>query len=195
METILLKVGHFSALFVQNRPKFYRRIVRPFHFLFGQFWLMWPNNRPVGNTVYLGRAWSKAVDDVGAGLGAQHPVPDGRHRKVEQKEHWKTRQYITNFAITTKTKWRRREEIYNALFNRFFHLKRLRFNKNKHKIHNFMTNGLLISRNTKKILHQASISEPSALNIQKYKNFNTVYHGVLRGAKRLYYTSKLEEFN
>jgi hypothetical protein len=82
---------------------------------------------------------------------------------------------------------------YNGLYNRFFQVKRTRFNKNKHKIHNFMTNGLLVSRNTKKNLHMTSISDPSAINIQRYKNFKTIYHRVLRGAKRLYYTSKLEE--
>ncbi len=38
-----------------------------------------------------------------------------------------------------------------------------------------------------------SISDPSAINIQRYKNFKTIYHRVLRGAKRLYFTSKLEE--
>jgi hypothetical protein len=35
--------------------------------------------------------------------------------------------------------------IYNGLYNRFFQIKQTRFNKNKHKIHNFMTNGLLVS--------------------------------------------------
>jgi hypothetical protein len=63
-------------------------------------------------------------------------------------------------------------------------LKRKRFNRNRHKINNFMTNGLLTSRNTKKILHKASISDPSAANIQKYKNFKTVYQRVIRGAKK-----------
>ncbi len=43
-----LKFGPFSALFVRNRPKFGRRIVWLLHFLFGPFWLMRPNNRPVG---------------------------------------------------------------------------------------------------------------------------------------------------
>ncbi len=46
-----LKFGPFSALFVHNRPKFGRRFVRPLHILFGPFWLMRPNNRPVDNTV------------------------------------------------------------------------------------------------------------------------------------------------
>jgi hypothetical protein len=40
--------------------------------------------------------------------------------------------------------------IYNSAYNRNFPIKRQRFNKNRHKINNFMTNGLLISRNTKK---------------------------------------------
>ncbi len=55
-----------------------------------------------------------------------------------------------------------------------------------------MTNGLLISRNTKKILHRASVSDPSAANLQKYKNYKTIYQRVIRGAKKLYFTSKLE---
>jgi len=82
--------------------------------------------------------------------------------------------------------------IYSNIYSRNFPLMRKRFNRNKHKINNFMTNGLLISRNTKKVLHRASISDPSAANIQKYKNFKTIYQRVIRGAKRLYFTSKLE---
>jgi hypothetical protein len=82
--------------------------------------------------------------------------------------------------------------IYNSAYNRNFPIKRQRFNKNRHKINNFMTNSLLISRNTKKILHRASVSDPSAANLQKYKNYKTIYQRVIRGAKKLYFTSKLE---
>ncbi len=39
---------------------------------------------------------------------------------------------------------------------------------------------------------QKSLSVPSAENITKYKNYKSVYHRVLRGAKKLYFTSKLE---
>jgi hypothetical protein len=84
-------------------------------------------------------------------------------------------------------------QIYNTLFNRIFRVKRTRFNKNVHKMQNFMTRGLLISRNNKKILHKSSIAFPTVENIQKYKNYKTVYQRVLRGAKKLYFTSKLEE--
>jgi hypothetical protein len=38
-----------------------------------------------------------------------------------------------------------------------------------------------------------SISDPSAANIQKYKNFKSIYQRVIRGAKKLYFTNKLEE--
>jgi len=82
---------------------------------------------------------------------------------------------------------------YIEAYNRNFPLKRQRFNKNIHKLNNFMTRGLLISRNTKNTLHKASVTVPTAENIQKYKNFKTIYQRVLRGAKKLYFTSKLEE--
>ncbi len=56
-----------------------------------------------------------------------------------------------------------------------------------------MTNGLLISRSTKKTLHKASIANPSAENVNKFKTFKTIYQRVLRAAKKLYFTSKLQE--
>jgi hypothetical protein len=84
-------------------------------------------------------------------------------------------------------------KVYNMLYNRIFRLKRTRFNKNIHKKQNFMTRGLLISRNTRKTLHKSSVAFPTAENVQKYKNYKTIYQRVLRGAKKLYFTSKLEE--
>jgi hypothetical protein len=83
--------------------------------------------------------------------------------------------------------------VYKSNYNRIFKLKQTRFNKNIHKIQKFMTAGLLISRNSKKALHLQSISDPSAANIQKYKNYKSVYQRVIRGAKKLYFTNKLEE--
>jgi hypothetical protein len=54
-----------------------------------------------------------------------------------------------------------------------------------------MTLGLLVSRNTKNKLHKTSITIPTVENIQRYKNFKSTYFRVLRGAKKLYFTSKL----
>jgi hypothetical protein len=50
----------------------------------------------------------------------------------------------------------------------------------------------MVSRLNKKNLHKKSLSVPSAENITKYKNYKSVYQRVLRGAKKLYFTSKLE---
>jgi hypothetical protein len=83
-------------------------------------------------------------------------------------------------------------KIYADMYNRIFSLKRTRFNKNIHKINNFMSAGLLVSRNNKKLLHKQSLSVPSAENILNYKNFKTVYFRVIRAAKKLYFTAKLE---
>ncbi len=55
-----------------------------------------------------------------------------------------------------------------------------------------MTAGLLVSRKSKKTLHKKSLSDPSAENISNYKTFKTIYSRVLRAAKKLYFTSKLE---
>jgi hypothetical protein len=81
---------------------------------------------------------------------------------------------------------------YNTIFERSFPLRRVRFNKNIHKLQNFMTNGLLVSRNTKNVLHKTSIADPTDANIRKYKAFKTIYQRVSRAAKKLYFTSKLE---
>jgi hypothetical protein len=62
-----------------------------------------------------------------------------------------------------------------------------------YKIKNFMTRGLLTSRNIIKILHRTSLAFPTAENVQRYKNFKTLYQRVLRAAKKRNFTSKLEE--
>ncbi len=49
-----------------------------------------------------------------------------------------------------------------------------------------------MSRKTKQLLHKNSISSPSVDNIAKYENFKTIYQRVIRAAKKLYFTSKLE---
>ncbi len=72
-------------------------------------------------------------------------------------------------------------------------LKRQRFNKNIHTKNPFMTLGLLVSRNTKNKLHKISLTNPTDDNIQRYKKFKATYFRVLRGTKKLYFTSKLTE--
>ncbi len=42
-------------------------------------------------------------------------------------------------------------------------------------------------------MHKISIVEPTVANIQKYKQFKSIYSRVLRDAKKLYFTAKLAE--
>jgi hypothetical protein len=55
-----------------------------------------------------------------------------------------------------------------------------------------MTQGLLVSRNTKNRLHKLSIANPNVANIQRYKTYKTLYFKIVRGAKKLYFTNKLD---
>jgi hypothetical protein len=48
-KTNFQKLGPFSAIPVQNRPKISRSFIGPFQFLTGPGGVMWPNNRRVGH--------------------------------------------------------------------------------------------------------------------------------------------------
>jgi hypothetical protein len=77
---------------------------------------------------------------------------------------------------------------YEACHNANFPFIRQRFNKSIHKKQPFMTQGLLVSRNTKNKLHKLSISNPEAATIERYKTYKTLYLKTVRGAKKLYFT-------
>jgi hypothetical protein len=56
-----------------------------------------------------------------------------------------------------------------------------------------MTAGLLVSRNTKNHLHKKSVANPLPENIQRYKTFKTIYFRVIRAAKKLHITNKIND--
>jgi hypothetical protein len=58
---------------------------------------------------------------------------------------------------------------YSSCHDANFPLTKKLFNKKIHKRHPFMTQGLLISRNTKNKLHKIVTADPNPLNIQNYK--------------------------
>jgi hypothetical protein len=91
-------------------------------------------------------------------------------------------------------------ESYNIFWNSYkechdanFPLTRKRFNKIFHKKQQFMSQGLLISRNTKNKLHKKATAEPTLGNIERYKTYKTLYFRTVRGAKKLYFTNKLKD--
>jgi hypothetical protein len=81
---------------------------------------------------------------------------------------------------------------YSELFEAIFPKKKVRFNRNIHKMSPFMTAGLLVSRATKNQLFKSKLLDNSPANIQRYKDFKTVYAKTLRAAKKLYFHQKLE---
>jgi hypothetical protein len=82
---------------------------------------------------------------------------------------------------------------YNELFQFNFPLKKTRFNKNIHSIKPFMTQGLLKSRETKKNLYLATLTDNTALALQRYRTIKNLYFKTLRAMKKLHYSNKLEE--
>jgi len=83
--------------------------------------------------------------------------------------------------------------IYNFHFANSFPLTKIKFNKNLHKINSYMSAGLLISRGTKNNLHKQSLSNPTPLIINQYKQFRNLYAKTLRAAKILHVQAKLKD--
>jgi hypothetical protein len=66
-------------------------------------------------------------------------------------------------------------QTFNDLYELRFPERKIKFNKNFHKIKNWMTQGLLVSRLTKIRLGKISIKMPTCENITSYKNYCNLY--------------------
>jgi hypothetical protein len=73
---------------------------------------------------------------------------------------------------------------FKTLYDLCFPIKTCRFNRNYHKLNNFMTNGLLTSRKNKVNLHKKALLDPSAQNLQIYKTFRNLYNKLVRISKK-----------
>ena len=54
-----------------------------------------------------------------------------------------------------------------------------------------MTQGLLVSRQSKIKLHKISIQSPNSSNIERYKKFRNLYNTVMRASKKMYFEKNL----
>jgi len=79
----------------------------------------------------------------------------------------------------------------SPLLDLYFPYKTPKFNKNFHKIHSYMTSGLLTSRRNKAVLHKQSILQPTPENISYYKTFRNIYNKLIRASKKLYFENEL----
>ena len=83
---------------------------------------------------------------------------------------------------------------FSTLFNLYLPEKTTRFNKNKVKINDFMTKGLLTSRLQKNKLHKIAIKEPTSSNLNAYKTYRNIFNATLRKSKKLYYETNLLKY-
>ena len=84
-------------------------------------------------------------------------------------------------------------KIYSTLHDLHFPLTTSRFNKNIHKISNFMTTGLLISRNTKLKLHKVALTDNVQFNWQQYRTYRNIFNKTVKLSKKIHYLSNIEQ--
>jgi hypothetical protein len=82
---------------------------------------------------------------------------------------------------------------FNLLYQLHFPEKKVKINKNYHKLNAFMTKGLLISRRKKLELHKLSLTNPDRFSIV-YKTYRNLYNSVLRASKKLYIENNFKKF-
>jgi len=84
-------------------------------------------------------------------------------------------------------------EDFSNLYNLNFPLKKVKPNKNFHKINPFMTLGLLTSRREKIRLHKKSLAFPTQDNILTYRRYRNVFARILKASKKLYYATEFSK--
>ena len=74
---------------------------------------------------------------------------------------------------------------YFRLHDHHFPLTSTKFNKNFHKISDFMTTGLLISWSNKLKLHKIALTDNVPYNWTQYKNYRNVFNKTVRASKKV----------
>ena len=81
-----------------------------------------------------------------------------------------------------------------ALYDLYFPLKKIRFNKKFHKIEKWMSLGLLTSRREKNRLSKLCFTHPNVLNLTTYKKYRNLFNILVRAAKKLFYDKLFQKF-
>ena len=82
-------------------------------------------------------------------------------------------------------------DIYKLLHDQHFPMTTTRFNKNLHKVTDFMTFGLLTSRRTKITLHKKALTHNTNENWLAYRTYRNLFNKILRTSKKLHYERQL----
>jgi hypothetical protein len=84
-------------------------------------------------------------------------------------------------------------QTFQDLYVLHFPIKRTRFNKNVHRITNYMTAGLLISRSNKNKLHKISLTQPTEINRDNYIAYRNMYNKLIKLSKKLYFEDNIKK--
>ncbi len=76
------------------------------------------------------------------------------------------------------------EENFNFLYKLYFPDIKTKFNKNIHKLENWMSKGLLISRTEKIWLYKYSLVHPNPVTKSAFKKYRNIYNYLIRAAKK-----------
>ena len=82
-------------------------------------------------------------------------------------------------------------ETFSTLFDIFFPLHQVKFNKNIHPLNPYMTPGLMVSRRRKLKLYRLSKSKPTPENIRKFQIYRNIYNKTCRKSKQMYFEKKI----
>ena len=82
---------------------------------------------------------------------------------------------------------------FKTLYDINFPIVKTKLNKNIHKIANYMTQGLLVSRRKKIELLKTSMQHPSRESTHIYKTYRNLYNKVMRASKKAYFDSSLKK--
>lgn len=83
--------------------------------------------------------------------------------------------------------------IFNESYQRHFPFKKVKLNRNIHKVEPFMTNALLKSRKTKFYLYNVKLKKPTQENVSKYNEYRKCYNKAIKTGKKLYFQKSFEE--
>ena len=100
-------------------------------------------------------------------------------------------QEIYNEQQDTQIAYDKFHDIFFNLFDAHFPEKSVRFNRNIHKVEQWMSKGLLISRNTKLKLYKLFIRNPCFENKVKFNAHRNTYNKLIRAMKKMFYSNLL----
>ena len=80
---------------------------------------------------------------------------------------------------------------FSTIYDLHFPIINVKFNRNHHKINDYMTAGLLISRKKKLELCKKAAKNRNAESLLAYKNYRNLYNSLLRASKKMYFNDSL----